>query len=95
MLFQQFDGLGQHDRFDAVAHVVQVPLGQHVHFGATEDFQAKIQVLGVVELAGQVILVERVVACLVRDSVQETALAQVIAPRVVAVAAQQCVIQVE
>jgi hypothetical protein len=35
------------------------------HFGAAEDFQAEVQVGGVIQLAGQVILIELVVACLV------------------------------
>src|SRR3546814_5978080 len=51
---QQLDCLGQHNRFDAVTHVVQMPLCQHLHLRATQNFQTKIQVLGVVELAGQV-----------------------------------------
>lgn len=95
VFFQQFDGLGQHDGLDAVAHVVRVPLGQDFHFGTAEDFQAEVQVFGIIELAGQVILVELIVARLVRDGVEEAALTQVIAPGVIAVAAQQGVVQVE
>ncbi|MNY50928.1 hypothetical protein D3C86_1864780 [compost metagenome] len=95
MLCQQFDGLGQHDRFDAIAHVIQVPFVKRGHLRATEDFEAKVQVRIVVQLAGQVILIKLVVACLVGDGVEEAALAQVIAPGVVTVTAQKRVVQVE
>ncbi|MNY50683.1 hypothetical protein D3C86_1862040 [compost metagenome] len=95
MLFQQFDRLGQHDRFDAVAHVIAVPQVQRGHFGAAEHFQAEVQVGRVVQLAGQVVLVELVVACLVGNGVEEAALTQVIAPGVIAVATQKRVVQVE
>ena len=92
---QQGLGLGQQDRLDAVAHVVAVPLGEHVHFGAAEDFQAEVQVGGVVELASQVVLVELVVAGLVGHWIEVALFAQIVAPGVIAVAAQEGVVQVE
>ena len=73
MLFQQVQGLGQHDRLDAVAHVVVVPLLKHGHCGTAEDFQAEVQVRGVIQFAGQVILIKLVVARLVRNRVEEAA----------------------
>lgn len=95
VLGQQGQGFWQHDRLDAIAHVVLVPLIQRGHLGAAEHFQTKVQVGGVIQLAGQVILIELIVARLVGDGVEEAALAQVIAPGVVAVAAQKGVVQVE
>ncbi|MNL84792.1 hypothetical protein D3C87_2128850 [compost metagenome] len=65
------------------------------HFGAAEDFQAEVQVRGVVQLARQVVLIELVVSSLVGDGIEEASLTQVIAPGMVAVAAQKRVVQVE
>ncbi len=62
---------------------------------AAKDFHAEVQIGSVIELAGQVILVERVVARLVRVAVENAPLAQVIAPGVIAVTAQKGVVQVE
>ena len=75
--------------------IVAVPLIQLGHLGAAEDFQAEIQVGGVVQLAGQVVLVELVVAGLVGHRVKNPAFTQVIAPRVIAVTAEKGVVQVE
>jgi hypothetical protein len=72
-----------------------VPLIQLGHFRAAEDFQAEIQVVGDIQTARQVVLIEGVVACLVGDAVEDAALAQVIAPGVVAVAAQQGIVEIE
>ena len=95
MLGQQLDGLGEHDGLDAVAHIVVVPRVQLSHLGAAEDFQAEVQVGGVIQRAGQVVLVERVVAGLVGHRVEKTAFTQVIAPGVIAVTAQKGIVQVE
>ncbi|MNR55741.1 hypothetical protein D3C85_1761760 [compost metagenome] len=72
-----------------------MPLIQRGHFGAAEDFQAEVQVSSVIQFAGQVILVERIVASLVGDGVEKAAFAQVIAPSVIAVTAQKGVVQIE
>ncbi len=60
-----------------------------------KDFHAEIKVGGVVEFAGQVILIKGIVTCLVSIAVENAPLAQVIAPSVIAVAAQEGVVQVE
>ena len=60
-----------------------------------EDFQAEVQVGGVIQLAGQVILVKLVVAGLVGHGVENPAFTEVIAPSVIAVTAEEGVVQVE
>ncbi|MNE60615.1 hypothetical protein D3C80_1557730 [compost metagenome] len=95
MFGQQLQALGQHDGLDAVAHEVAVPFIQLRHVGGGEDFQAKVQVLGQVELAGQVILIELVVTSLVDRFVENAACTEIIAPGVVAVATEQCVVEIE
>ena len=92
---QQGMGLGQHQAINAVAHEFAVPLIQLRHVMAAKDFHAEIKVGGVVQLAGQVVLIERVVARLVGVAVENAPAAQVIAPGVIAVTAQKGVVQVE
>jgi len=72
-----------------------MPLIQLRHVMAAKNFHAEVKVRGVVELAGQVILVELVVARLVGIAIENAPLAQVIAPGVIAVTAQKGVVQVE
>ena len=72
-----------------------MPRVQLGHLGAAEDFQAEVQVGGVIQPAGQVVLVELVVAGLVGYRVENPAFTQVIAPGVIAVTAQKGIVQVE
>ena len=95
MLGQQRLALGQDDRLDAVAHELAVPLLKLGHAAAAKNGQAEVQVVGDVQAAGQVVLVEIIVARLVGDAVENPALAQVVAPGVVAVAGQEGVVQIE
>ena len=92
VLGQQYDGLGRRS----------VRCSRACNRGATDPARlsrydralpAEVQVGIVIELAGQVILVELVVACLVGDGVEEAAFAQVIAPGV-ALTAQKRSMQV-
>src|SRR3989338_7850001 len=86
---------GKDDRLDAVAHKLAVPLLQLRHFRAAEDFQAEVQVVGDVQAAGQVVLVEVIVARLIGNPVEDAALTQVVPPGVIAVAAEQGVVEIE
>src|SRR5476649_1898918 len=92
---QESQGWRQDDGVDAVTHELLMPLVQLGNLGTAQDFQAEVQVIGQVQGPGQVILVERIVARFVSNRVKNPALAQVVAPGVIAVAAQKCVIEVE
>ncbi|MNT74024.1 hypothetical protein D3C72_2127950 [compost metagenome] len=95
VLFQQGQGLGQDDRFDAIAHEIGMPFVELGHFGVGQNLQGEFQVGIEVQLAGQVVLVELVVTVLVGHRVENAALAQVVAPRVVAVATEEGIVQIE
>ncbi|MNQ77835.1 hypothetical protein D3C85_927260 [compost metagenome] len=95
MFLEQGFALGQDDRFDAVAHELAVPLLELRHLAAAEDRQGEVQVVVDVQATGQVVLVELVVARLVGRAIENAARAQVIAPGVIAVAAEQGVVEIE
>ena len=88
VLGEQGFAFGENDRLNAIMHKFAVPLLKLRHFRAAEDFQAEIQVVGDVQAAGQVILVELIIARLVGNPVEDAALTQIIAPGVIAVAAE-------
>jgi hypothetical protein len=87
--------LGQHDRLDAIAHEITVPFIQLGHVGRRQNLQGEIQVRVQVQAACQVILIELIVACLVRVGIEDATRAQIIAPGMVAVATEQGVVEVE
>ena len=72
-----------------------MPLRKLGHFRAAEDFQAEIQVVGDVQAACQVVLIKVIVTRLVGDAVEDATLTQVVAPGVIAVAAEQGIVEIE
>ena len=95
VLTDQRLALTQHDGFDVVAHELLVPRLQLRHSAAAKQFLAEILVRMHVEIAGEVVLVEGIVARTVVAGVDDAALTEVFAPGVVAVTGQESVIKIE
>ncbi len=95
MLAHQRLALGEHDGLDELGHELPVPFFQLRHFAAPEQFLTEVLVGQHVQLTGQVVLVEGVVACPVAGGVDDAAAAEEFAPGVIAVTGQQRIVEIE
>ena len=95
MLTHQCLTLGQDDGLDVVAHELGVPLLQLRHLAAAQQLLAEVLVLQYIQRAGQIVLIKGIVAGAVRLGIDQPALAEKLAPGVVAVTGQEGVIKIE
>lgn len=95
MLTHQRLALGQHDRFDMLAHELGVPALELRHLAAAQQLLAEILVRVHIELSIEIVLIEGVVARTVGVDVHQAALAEKLSPGVIAVTGQQGIVEIE